>query len=152
MHPILIAPSARWYRVLLREFLTIYTLPLSEFCKGTLARWRQQTGSVRSEWVFPNYQDPSLHLQTLRPSWISTLKRAQIPYFPIYNCRHTAASRMAGAGIPDVIIRQLIGHTANSHVLLTYARAVDEVRREAIRRLEEHRESSPGWASNRSIQ
>lgn len=113
-------------------------------------------GSKRARYIRNGYSQiikfPRCTCRRFDQSWISTLKRAQIPYFPIYNCRHTAASRMAGAGIPDVIIRQLIGHTANSNVLLTYARAVDEVRREAIRRLEEHRESSPGWASNRSIQ
>jgi integrase len=127
-------------------------VPLSELCKETLARWQQHTSSFHSEWVFPNYQQPSLHLQTLRPSWKSTLKCARIPYFAVYNCRHTAASRMAGAGIPDVIIRQLIGHTANSNVLLTYAKAVDEVPRAAIRELEQHRESAATWHSNRSIQ
>lgn len=60
---------------------------------------------------------------------------------------------MAGAGIPDVVIRQLIGHTANSSVLLTYAKAVDQVRRTAIRRLEEYREAvAENNSTHKSIQ
>src|SRR5262249_48813959 len=98
-------------------------VPLSELCKETLAQWRQHTSSLHSEWVFPNYQQPSIHLQTLRPSWNPTLKRARIPYLPVYNCCHTAASRMAGAGF-GCNHPPAIGRTANSNVL-TYAKAVD---------------------------
>jgi integrase len=114
-------------------------VPLSEFCKSELESWKALSEGFHSPFVFPNSRKPSVPLKSVRASWKTTLKLAGLSDFPIYNCRHTCATRLAGAGIPDVIIRQLIGHTADSVTLLTYAKAVDEVRRGAIASLEKYR-------------
>jgi len=74
-------------------------------------------------------------LKDLRRSWANALKNAGIPYFWLYDLRHTLASRLSQAGVSPIFVAQIIGH-ANTSILSTYVRAIDEYRRDAIHKLE----------------
>ncbi len=115
-------------------------VPLSELCKAELQRWRSLTGPEFSEHVFPNLENTRHPLQGGRRSWASALKKAGIPYFPIYNLRHTFASRLAAAGASPLIVAQMLGHSS-AGIVMTYAKAMDEARWSAIRKLEAFRQS-----------
>jgi site-specific recombinase XerD len=56
-------------------------------------------------------------------------------YFWINDLRHTLASRLTHAGVSPLFVAQLIGHSGIA-ILSTYARAIDEYRRDAIHKLE----------------
>jgi hypothetical protein len=58
--------------------------------------------------------------------------------FPIYQCRHTFATRLAGLGVSDTIIDQLLGHSPRG-VLRFYAARVPEYLRDAVNPLEKMR-------------
>jgi integrase len=94
------------------------------------------TGPEFSEHVFPNLDNTRHPLQGGRRSWVSALTKGGIPYFPWYNLRHTFASRLA-----PLIVAQMLGHSS-AGIVTTYAKAIDEARREAICKLEEFRESA----------
>ena len=79
--------------------------------------------------------DPSKPLKDLRRSWAKALKDAGLQYFWIYDLRHTLASRLTQAGVSPLFVAQIIGHSGTS-ILSTYARAIDEYRRDAIHKLE----------------
>lgn len=115
-------------------------VPLSDHCKTELSRWREMTGPAFSKYVFFNPRNPSTHLLKLPKTWASALKKAKIDYFPIYNLRATFASRLSAAGTPDNLVAGLLGHSSPS-IVHTYAKVLDEYRRDAIKKLEEHRES-----------
>ena len=83
---------------------------------------------------------PSKPLKDLRRSWAKALKDAGLPYFWLYDLRHTLASRLTQAGVSPVFVAQIIGHSGTS-ILSTYARAIDEYRRDAIHKLEGLRDS-----------
>jgi integrase len=76
----------------------------------------------------------------LRRSWAKALKDARMEYFWLYDLRHTLASRLTQAGISPVFVAQIIGHSSTS-ILSTYARAIDECRRDAIHKLENLRDN-----------
>lgn len=127
----------------LRESKTaagVRNIPLSGRCKTELLAWRNRLGPEFSEYVFPNMRNPERHLTQIRRSWAKALKLAGIPYFWLYNLRHTHASRLTAAGVPDLFVAQMIGH-ANTGIVQTYAKAIDENRRDAIRKLEGLRHS-----------
>jgi len=65
---------------------------------------------------------------------------AGVPHFPIYNCRHTFATRLSAAGVPDAIVDQLLGHSRGD-ILSFYTARVPEYLRDAIHRLEKLREA-----------
>jgi integrase len=111
------------------------TIPISGRCKIELLRWRSLVGPEFSSYVFPNMHDPSKPLKDLRRSWANALKDAGLQYFWIYDLRHTLASRLTQAGVSPVFVAQIIGHSSSS-ILSTYARAIDEFRRDAIHKLE----------------
>ena len=69
-----------------------------------------------------------------RPA-LRVMTPAEIDYFWIYNLRHTFASRLSAAGVSDLFVAQMIGHSSPS-IVQTYAKAIDEHKRDAIRKLE----------------
>jgi integrase len=113
-------------------------VPLSNLCKAELVRWKELMGPDYSPYVFPNPSDTSVHLQCVRKPWVTALKKAKIPSFPIYNLRATFASRLSAAGLPDNLVAGMIGHS-NASILPTYAKILDEYRRDAIQKLEAYR-------------
>jgi integrase len=81
---------------------------------------------------------PARPMKDVRHSWTKALENAGLEYFWIYNLRHTFASRMSAAGVPDLFVGQIIGHKTPG-ILQKYSRAIDEYRRDAVRKLENMR-------------
>jgi integrase len=115
-------------------------LPLSVHCKAELLRWRELTGPEFSEYVFFNPLNPATHLLKLPKTWARTLKDAKIEYFPIGNLRHTFATRMQEAGTSMLTLAQMLGHSSTG-IVQTYAKVLDESRRDAVKKLEQLRQS-----------
>jgi len=98
-----------------------------------------------SEYVFFNPQKPNTYIRSVKTAWRNALRAAGFAHFPIYNCRHTFATRLAAAGVPDAIIDQLLGH-ARHDILSFYTATVTEYLRDAISRLENLRRSKENAA------
>ena len=81
-----------------------------------------------------------MHLLRLLRTWAGALERAKIEYFPIAHLRHTFATRMNAAGVNSLTVDQLLGHKTPG-ILPTYAKVLDEHQRDAIKKLEEYRQS-----------
>jgi len=116
------------------------TVPFSEFCKSELLRWRNLVGLEYSPYVFPNLDRPGHHILCVRKTWSTALRAATLPHFPIYYLRATFASRLSAVGVPDTFVAQMLGHSS-TNTLPSYAKATDEFRRDAIRRLDEMRKT-----------
>ena len=78
-------------------------------------------------------------MSDVRGAWSSALRKAGLGYFWLYNLRHTFASRLSAAGVSALFVAQMIGHSSPS-ILQRYSKAIDEFRRDAIRKLESMRE------------
>jgi integrase len=123
-----------------KTFAGIRLVPLSGHCKRELLQWQRLAGAAVSDYVFFNPTNPTMHLLKLPKTWKRALKNAKIEYFPIYNLRHTFASRMNAAGTTQLTISQMLGHSSVS-IVQTYAKLVDENRRDAIQKLTELRQT-----------
>lgn len=106
----------------------IRNIPLSARCKAELLHWRERVGPEFSPFVFTNLQTPSQPMKDIRHSWAKALKDAGLEYFWIYNLRHTFASRLSAAGVSDLFVAQMIGHSTPS-ILQKYSKAIDEYRK-----------------------
>jgi integrase len=113
------------------------TLPMTPFVKSALLEWRAATNGI-SEYVFFNPQRPSVHIHSVKTAWHHALKMAGLPRFPIYQCRHTFATRLAASGVSDTIIDQLLGHSRRD-VLRFYTARVLEYLRDAMMHLDQLR-------------
>ena len=116
----------------------IRNIPLSARCKAELLRWRKLFGPEFSPFVFPNMRTPTQPLKDVRGTWEKTLIDAGLPRFVLYNLRHSHASRLMSGGVSSLFIAQMLGHSSPS-IVGTYAKATDEYKRDAIRRLEQMR-------------
>jgi len=121
------------------------SIPLTNRLKAELRRWRHLTGPDFSEYVFFYPLDRSKHLQKVPKTWRRALKDAGISYRHIYDLRATFSSRMNAAGVPEVFVEQLLGHTGG--LTQVYAKAIDEFRRDAIKKLEEYVRTRPSVPS-----
>jgi integrase len=119
----------------------IRNIPMSKLCKAELLRWRNLVGPEYSEWVFPNFSNRRHPLQGGRKAWASTLKKAGLPFFPIYYLRHTFASRLTAAGVSPIMIAQLLGHSS-TQIVPRYAQVLDQNRLDALKKLESLRQDS----------
>lgn len=120
-------------------------LPMTEFVASELQEWHAATNGI-SDYVFFNPQRPSTHIHSVKTAWHNALKLAGIPRFPIYQCRHTFATRLARLGVSDTIIDQLLGHSPRG-VLRFYTARVPEYLRDAINLLEKLRTAKTGPSS-----
>jgi integrase len=117
----------------------IRTVPMTKPCKAELLNWRKHFGPDFSKYVFANPQRPDTHLRDVRRAWPNTLKAAGLEYFWLYDLRHTCATRLIAAGVPPLIVAQMLGHSS-TRILQTYAKTIDEYWRSAIAKLEVFRE------------
>jgi integrase len=126
----------------------IRTVPISNSCRSELLKWRSVAGPEFSEWVFPTLTNRRHPLQGGRKAWASALEKAGLPFFPIYNLRHTFASRMTAAGVSPITIAQMLGHSS-TQIVPRYAQVLDQNRLDAMRKLEFLRQASlPSCASS----
>jgi integrase len=123
------------------------TLPMTVLVKSALLEWRVATNGI-SEYVFFNPQRPGVHILSVKTAWHNALKIAGLAKFPIYQCRHTFATRLAASGVSDTIIDQLLGHSRRD-VLRFYTARVLEYLRDAMMRLDQLRaaKTEPSVAS-----
>jgi integrase len=85
------------------------SVPLSELCSAEMLRWKNLMGPEFSDWVFPNPKTPSKPLKSVRTTWFTALKNAGLPMrFPIYNLRHSFATRLSAAGASPLTIADLL--------------------------------------------
>jgi len=124
----------------------IRAVPLMERSKIELLRWQGLVGPEFSENVFPEFENRRHKLLNAgRKAWANALKKAKLPYFPIYNLRHTFASRLTAAGVSPIVIAQLLGHST-TQIVPRYVQVLDQNRTDAIKKLELLRRSSVGGA------
>jgi integrase len=86
----------------------------------------------------------SFHLGLRWGAWCDQ-RSAGISFRHIYDLRATFSSRMNAAGVPEVLVEQLLGHTGG--LTQVYAKAIDEFRRAAIKKLEEYVRARPSIPS-----
>ena len=58
--------------------------------------------------VFPSSLNATGHQATLKTVWRQTLRRANIPYFRIYDLRSTYATRLSAGGVAVEWVTQLL--------------------------------------------
>ena len=113
----------------------IADMPMTELVKAAFRRRIEATPD--SDYLFPTWRSPARkpHLTTFKKIWASTLERAEVPYFSIYELRHTFATRLSAGGVADHFVTQLL-RQGDSTVFKRYSQAKLGMMREALDRLD----------------
>lgn len=119
-------------------------MPISErACKAFKA---QREATPGSEYLFPTPRPGKRpYIRSLKKCWAAALKRAGVHHFPIYELRHTFATRLSAGGVADHFVTQML-RQGDSAVFKRYSQAKLNMMREALARLDrkanEHEEVS----------
>ena len=84
-----------------------------------------------SPFVFPSPTDPRTHRRDIKPQWQRIRKAAGLEDVTLHDLRRTAGSYMAQAGVPLLVIQQVLGH-AHPGVTKLYARLASDNERNAL--------------------
>jgi integrase len=95
-----------------------------------------------SPYLFPNDQNPSGHIRTLKTTWEATLRRAKVPYFRIYDLRSTYATRLSAGGVADEWVTQML-RQGDAQVFKKYSQMKLQMQREALEKLNRHADEMP---------
>ena len=87
-------------------------------------------------WLFPSPVQGARqpYIQSLKKVWKTTLRKAKVPYFPLYHLRHTFASRLSAGGVADRFVSLLL-RQGDATVFKKYSHATLAMKREALAKL-----------------
>lgn len=104
--------------------------------------------SVTMEMLRPLYEiaDPFI-FGTYRPlvdsviykTWVTTVKKAGLPYITIHGLRHSHASWLIGNGVNIVAVSKRLGHTNIQQTLTTYTHLLESNSAEMMEKIEKFR-------------
>jgi integrase len=112
---------------------------------------RQIAETPGSEYLFPSPVSTGSkpHITNLRKTWSATLKKAGVPYFALYELRHTFATRLSAGGVADHMVTQML-RQSDAEVFKLYSQAKLGMMREALAKLDRQANERPGnWFTER---
>ena len=116
--------NAGHIRLVTTKTKTPVLIPLSDTALRALGECRDRA-IASTKWVFVQHDGSRMSLTTLRRHFSSAKELAGIQRrFRIHDLRHTAASKMASAGVPLQVIARILGHSS-TRMSERYARPDD---------------------------
>ena len=85
--------------------------------------------------MFPSPRKPGKPIGNVKRAWRTALKKAGVPYFPIYNLRHVFCTRLSWVA-PDAVVQRAMRHSSPETKRHYQLGMVDQVR-EGIERANE---------------
>src|SRR5262245_5668575 len=85
-------------------------------------------------YLFPSDLNPTGHLATFKTAWEACLRRANVPYFRIYDLRSTYATRLSAGGVADEWVTQLL-RQGDAQVFKKYSQMKLQMKREALQKM-----------------
>jgi integrase len=85
-------------------------------------------------WLYPSDGNKTGHQTEFKQTWRTTLRKAGIPYFRLYDLRSTYATRLSAGGVADEWVTQMLRQT-DAAVFKKYSQMKLQMKREALTRL-----------------
>jgi len=107
-------------------------VPLTEIA---VEAFRNQLEAVApSPFLFPNPDNPAGYQASFKKVWATTLRKAGVPYFQIYDLRSTYATRLSSGGVADEWVTQML-RQGDAKVFKKYSQMKLQMKREALAKL-----------------
>ena len=107
-------------------------VPLTEIAVKAFRSQLEISGT--GPWLFPCDRNPLGYQQTFKNVWKTTLRRAGVQYFRLYDLRSTYATRLSAGGVADEWVTQLL-RQGDSQVFKKYSQMKLQMKREALQKL-----------------
>jgi len=110
----------------------IAEVPLTDLAVEAFRSQMEISGN--GDWLFPCDRSPLGYQQSFKKVWGTTLRKAGIPYFRLYDLRSTYATRLSAGGVADEWVTQLL-RQGDSMVFKKYSQMKLQMKREALQKL-----------------
>jgi integrase len=107
-------------------------VPLTEMAVKAFRSQIEVSGS--GPLLFPCDRNPLGYQQSFKKVWSTTLRKAGISYFRLYDLRSTYATRLSAGGVADEWVTQLL-RQGDSAVFKKYSQMKLQMKREALEKL-----------------
>ncbi|MBV8709575.1 MAG: tyrosine-type recombinase/integrase [Acidobacteriaceae bacterium] len=107
-------------------------VPLTDLAAQAFADQIELAGP--GPWLFPSDRKPGAHQTNFKKVWERTLRKAQVPYFRLYDLRSTYATRLSAGGVADEWVTQLL-RQSDAQVFKKYSQMKLGMKREALAKL-----------------
>jgi len=107
-------------------------VPLTEIAVKAFRSQLEISGT--GPWLFPCDRTPLGYQQTFKNVWKTTLQRAGVQYFRLYDLRSTYATRLSAGGVADEWVTQLL-RQGDSQVFKKYSQMKLQMKREALQKM-----------------
>jgi integrase len=107
-------------------------VPLTDLALGAFRSQMELAGP--SPWLFPSDANRTGHQTEFKRAWQTTLRRAGVRYFRLYDLRSTYATRLSAGGVADEWVTQLLRQT-DAQVFKKYSQMKLQMKREALTKL-----------------
>ena len=110
-------------------------MPMTPEAREAFQRQIEETPG--SEYLFPSPKSTATkpYITNVRKGWRATLKKAGVPYFALYELRHTFATRLSAGGVADHMVTQML-RQGDAEVFKLYSQAKLGMMREALAKLD----------------
>jgi integrase len=110
-------------------------MPMTAAARDAFQRQMEETPG--SEYLFPSPKSTGSkpYITNVRKGWAATLKKAGVPYFALYELRHTFATRLSAGGVADHMVTQML-RQSDAEVFKLYSQAKLGMMREALGKLD----------------
>ena len=85
-------------------------------------------------WLFPSVGNRTGHQTEFKKTWRTTLRKAGVPYFRLYDLRSTYATRLSAGGVADEWVTQML-RQSDAQVFKKYSQMKLQMKREALTKL-----------------
>jgi integrase len=113
----------------------IADIPMTELAHQAFKAQIEVTPLYEYLFPSPSKRAKKPYITSLRKIWEKTLRRAGVPYFPLYHLRHTFATRLSAGGVADHFVTQML-RQGDSRVFKRYSQAKLMMMREALAKLD----------------
>ena len=120
--------------------------PLSSLALKVLRWWKDQMPAA-TRFLFPSPRFSDRPISSVKTSWTNTLKRAGVPYFPIYQLRHAFCTRM-GKVAADAVLTQAM--TVITFLAQSPKKPIQSLRKKAYKWLKLKMKSWWTWGGSNS--
>ena len=95
-------------------------------------------------WLFPSDGNRTGHQTEFKKAWGTTLRKAGVPYFRLYDLRSTYAARLSSGGVADEWVTQLLRQT-DAQVFKKYSQMKLQMKRNALEKIDRHANEVKGF-------
>jgi len=120
-------------------------VPLTDIAVEAFRRQMELAGP--GPWLFPSDGNRTGHQTEFKKTWGTTLRKAGVPYFRLYDLRSTYATRLSAGGVADEWVTQMLRQT-DAQVFKKYSQMKLQMKREALAKLNRRASESGSTTSS----